>query len=53
MKKKLIASLLAASMLLTLSACGKDGGTPDSKPASAAPTEQATDSGPEIGRAHV
>ena len=33
-------------MLLTLSACGKDGGTPDSKPASAAPTEQATDSGP-------
>ena len=46
MKKKLIASLLAASMLLTLSACGKDGGTPDSKPASAAPTEQATDSGP-------
>ena len=46
MKKKLIASLLAASMLLTLSACGKDGGTPDSKPASAAPTEQATDSEP-------
>ena len=47
MKKKLIASLLAASMLLTLSACGgKDSGTPDSKPASAAPTEQATDSGP-------
>ncbi len=46
MKKKLIASLLAASMLLTLSACGKDGGTPDSKPASAAPTEQTTDSGP-------
>lgn len=46
MKKKLIASLIAASMLLTLSACGKDGGTPDSKPASAAPTEQATDSEP-------
>lgn len=40
MKKKLIASLLAASMLLTLSACGgKDSGTPSS----ATDSEQTTD----------
>lgn len=46
MKKKLIASLLAATMLLTLSACGgKDSNTADSEPVSATDTEQAADIG--------
>ena len=46
MKKKLIASLIAASMLLTLSACGGKDPAPDSQPTGTAPTEQATDSEP-------
>ena len=46
MKKKLIASLLAASVLLTLSACGGKDPAPDSQPTGTAPTEQASDSEP-------
>jgi len=43
MKKKLIASLLAASMLLTLSACGGKDPAPTSQPTAATPTEQASE----------
>ncbi len=43
MKKKLIASLLAASMLLTLSACGGKDPAPTSQPTDATPTEQASE----------
>ena len=43
MKKKLIASLIAASMLLTLSACGGKDPAPDSQPTGTAPTEQASE----------
>lgn len=47
MKKKLIASLLAASMLLTLSACGgKDNSTPTSATDSEQTADTRTDSGP-------
>ena len=47
MKKKLIASLLAASMLLTLSACGgKDNSTPSSATDSEQTADTRTDSGP-------
>lgn len=43
MKKKLIASLIAASMLLTLSACGGKDPAPDSQPTGTTPTEQASE----------
>lgn len=46
MKKKLIASFIAASMLLVLSACGGKDPAPDSQPTGTAPTEQASDSEP-------
>lgn len=48
MKKKLIASFIAASMLLTLSACGGKDPAPDSQPTGTAPTEQASDSEPVV-----
>ena len=43
MKKKLIASFIAASMLLVLSACGGKDPAPDSQPTGTAPTEQASE----------
>lgn len=46
MKKKLIASFIAASMLLVLSACGGKDPAPDSQPTGTTPTEQASDSEP-------